>query len=104
MVGEFLKYDGSEFINKLLKNLNMIFYKGEVPNDFRKTIIRPLYKKGNKSERRNYRGISLVSVGSKLLSNIVLFRLRDAVDKVLREDSAVSEKVEDVSTKFSLLV
>ena len=34
----------------------------------------------------NYRGISLVSVGSKLLSNMILFRLRDAVDKVLREE------------------
>ena len=31
-------------------------------------------------------GISLVSVGSKLLSNMILFRLRDAVDKVLREE------------------
>ena len=32
----------------------------------------------------NYRGISLVSVGRKLLSNMILFRLSDAVDKVLR--------------------
>ena len=57
-----------------------------MPNDFRKTIIKPLSKKGDKSECGNYRGISLVSVGSKLLSNVILFRLRDAVDKVLREE------------------
>ena len=57
-----------------------------LPNDFRKTLIKPLYKKGDKSECRNYRGISLVSVGRKLLSNIILFRLRHAVDKVLREE------------------
>ena len=66
--------------------MNMIFEKGEVPNDFRKTLIKPLCKKGDKSECRNYRGISLVSVGSKLLSNMILFRLRHAVDKVLREE------------------
>ena len=87
MVNEFLKYGGSEVRNKLLKIMNMIFEKGEVPNDFRKTLFKPLYKKGDtRVECRNYRGISLVSVGSKLLSNMILFRLRDAVDKVLREE------------------
>ena len=86
MINEFLKYGGSEVRNKLLKIMNMIFEKGEVPNYFRKTLIKPLYKKGDKSECRNYRGISLVSVGSKLLSNMILFRLRHSVDKVLREE------------------
>jgi hypothetical protein len=37
VVNEFLKYGGSEVINKLLKIMNMIFEKGEVPNIFRKT-------------------------------------------------------------------
>ena len=61
--------------------MNMIFEKGEVPNDFRKTLIKPLYKKGDRNECGNYQAISLVSVGSKLLSNMILFRLRNAVDK-----------------------
>ena len=66
--------------------MKKIFEKGEVRNDFRKTLIKPLYKKGDKSEYRNYQGISLVSMGSKLLSHMILFRLRDAVDKALREE------------------
>ena len=41
--------------------------------------------KGDKSECGNYRGISLVSIGSKLL-NMMLFRLKDTVDKVLRDE------------------
>ena len=73
-------------INKLQKIMNMIFEKGKVPNDFRKILFKPLYKKGDKSECRYYRGISLVSVGSKLLSHTILFRLRDAVDKVLADE------------------
>ena len=60
---------------------------------FRKTLIKPLYKKGDKSECRNYWGINLVSVGSKLLSIMILFRLRDAVDKVLREEQCGFWKV-----------
>ena len=47
--------------------MSMFAEKGKVPNDFRKTIIKPLYKKGDKSEGYNYRGISLVSVGSNYL-------------------------------------
>ena len=54
MINEFLKYGGSDVRNKLMKIMNMIFEKGEVPNDFRKTLRKPLYKKGDKSECRNY--------------------------------------------------
>ena len=52
MIKEFLKY-GSEVRNKLLKIMNMIFEKGEVPNDFRNTLLKPLYKIGDKSECHN---------------------------------------------------
>ena len=43
VVNEFLKYGGSEVRNKLLKIKKMIFEKGEVPNNFRKTLIKLLY-------------------------------------------------------------
>ena len=92
VINEFLEYGCSEVRNKLLKIMNMIFEKGEAPIDFRKTLIKPLYKKGDKSECRNYRGISLVCIGSKLLSNVIIFRLRDAVDKVLREQQCSFRK------------
>ena len=75
----------------------------EVPSNFRKTLIKPLYKKGDKSECGIYRGISLVSVGSKFLSIIILFRQRDAIDKLLNKNSVVLKKVEEISTEFSLL-
>ena len=57
--------------------MNMIFEKGEGTSNFKKTLIKILYKNGDKSEFGNYRGISLVSVGSKLLSNMIFLRLRD---------------------------
>ena len=49
MAKEFLKYSGSEFGNKLLKIINMIFKKGEVPRDFGKIIIKQLYKNSHRS-------------------------------------------------------
>jgi len=62
---EFFKYGGSEVRNKSLEIMSLIFEKGKVPNDFRKSLIKTLYKKGDKNGCRNYRGISLVSVGIK---------------------------------------
>ena len=62
----------------------MIFEKEEVPSIFRKFLIKALNKKSDKSEFRNYRGINLVSVSSKLLSNMIPFRLKDAVDQTLK--------------------
>jgi len=37
-------------------------------------LIKPLYKKADKSDCGNYRGISLVSVGSKLHRIMILFQ------------------------------
>ncbi|XP_065557819.1 uncharacterized protein LOC136025760 [Artemia franciscana] len=76
----------------LLKIMNMIFEKEEIPSSFRKTLIKLLYKKGDNSECGNYQGISMVSVGIELLSNMILFRLRDAVNKVMREEQCSFRK------------
>ena len=88
MVNEFLNYSGYDFEarNKLLKIMNIIFEKEEVPNDFRKTLIETPYKNGDKSECSNCRNISLISVVIKFLSMMMLFKLRDTVDEALREE------------------
>ena len=72
--------------------MNRIFEKGKIPSDFRKTLTKPLYKKGGKSECGNYWDISLVPVGSKLLSNMTFFGLSDAADKVIREEQCDCRK------------
>ena len=42
----------------------MPFESGVVPEDWRSAVIFPLYKvKGERTERKSYRGISLFSVG-----------------------------------------
>ena len=64
----------------MIETVNMVFEKSKVPSDFRTILIEPLFKKGDKSECGNYKGISLVSVGNKLLSMMTLFRLRFVVD------------------------
>ena len=55
-------------------------------------LIKRLKKKGNKSESGNYRGIRLAFVVSKLYSMMKLFRLPDAVDKVLQDEQQEEQK------------
>ncbi len=53
--------------------------KGEVPDDWKKAIIVPLYRgKGCRSECSSYRGISLLSVtGGKVYGRILIERLME---------------------------
>ena len=66
--------------------MNMILEKREVPGDLRKTFIKTLHKKDDKSEWGYYWGSSLVSVQSKLLTMTIFVRIEDVVDKVLRKE------------------
>ena len=45
--------------------------KSEVPHDWKKAKITPLFKKGAKSDPKNYRPVSLTSIPCKLLEHII---------------------------------
>jgi len=46
-----------------------------LPEDWKKSIIVHIHKKGDKTDRNNYRGISVLPTTYKMLSNILLSRL-----------------------------
>ena len=54
-------------VHKLLKIINMSFWKGEACIDFIKSLFKLLYKKGDKNECGNFRGICFAYVGRKYL-------------------------------------
>ena len=52
-----------------------IWNKKELPEQWKEWITVPIYKKGNKTDCSNYRGISLLSTTYKIVSNILLSKL-----------------------------
>jgi len=52
-----------------------IWNKEELHEEWKEPIIVPVYRKGDKTDYTNYRGISLLSTTYKILSNILLSRL-----------------------------
>ena len=59
-----------------------------VPDDWKKGHLVKLPKKGDLSSCNNWRGIMLLSIPGKILSRIILERLKRALDKTLRNEQA----------------
>jgi len=65
-----------------LKIIISIWNKEKLPEKWKESIIAPIYKKGDKTECINYRGISLFPTRYKILSNILLPRLIPYAEEV----------------------
>ena len=76
LVGELLKYVG------LLKQLFTVIWREEfVPSQWREGLIVSLFKKGDKEDPGNYRGITLLSVVGKVFCKVLNDRLVKHLDK-----------------------
>jgi hypothetical protein len=58
---ELNKAGGSKICCEIHKLINSIWNKEELPDQWKESIIVPVYKKGDKTDCSNYRGISLVN-------------------------------------------
>ena len=63
--------DTSPFIVKLF---NRLISNGEYPTCFGEGIIHPIHKGGDKNNPKNYRGITLINILSKIYSQLILNR------------------------------
>jgi hypothetical protein len=54
---ELIKAGGSTIYCEIHKLINSIWNKEELPERWKESIIVPVYKKGDKTDRSNYRGI-----------------------------------------------
>ena len=61
ILNETLKYGGEVMINVLHYLFNMIWTEERIPDQWGRAVVTPLYKKGDKHDPLNYRGISLMS-------------------------------------------
>jgi hypothetical protein len=60
-----------------------IWYKEELSQQWKESIIVLIYKKGDKNDCNNYRGISLLSTAYKISSKILQVRLPPYVNEII---------------------
>lgn len=85
ITGEMLKKMGEWGIAMLLKLINEIAKQETIPKDWTIGMILPIYKKGDKHDCNNYRGITLLSVVSKVYEQIIENKLRKKIEPTLTE-------------------
>ncbi len=88
MTAEVLK-DGGKFIRAQLHTIcQLVYSECHAPTQWTSSLIIPLPKKGNLQLMTNYRGISLMSIAAKVYNRVLLNRIRDPIDKILRKNQA----------------
>jgi len=79
---EILKEGGPKLIHHLLIK---VWEREELPTELRDAQIVPIFKKGDKAECGNYRGISLLSTTDKVLARVLANCLQPLSEQILPE-------------------
>lgn len=88
ITAEMLKADIETSTTMFHELFRHIWTHDTIPNDWAKGLIIKLLKKGDQSDCNNWRGITLLSVPSKILLRVLLNRIDDAIDEILRKEQA----------------
>ncbi|KFR17924.1 hypothetical protein N306_15518, partial [Opisthocomus hoazin] len=78
-----------ELADVIAEPLSIIFERswrtGEVPEDWRKASVTPIFKKGKKEDPGNYRPVSLTSIPGKVMEQLIL----EAIIKQVEEKKVI---------------
>jgi hypothetical protein len=77
---ELIKYGGVKIMEEIRKLFNKILSQDIVPNEWKMSITIPIFKKGDKTNPENYRGISLLCAIQKLFTSILKRKLEQIIE------------------------
>lgn len=74
---KYIKYMINEIATPLTHILNTCFKTGTFPDILKKAIVKPIFKKGDRSDFANYRPIAILSNVSKIFEKIMASQVND---------------------------
>lgn len=85
ITAEMLKSMGERGQELLAKICNLAWKEAKIPEDWKVGVVVPIFKKGDKRECNNYRGITLLSIASKVYERILETKLTREIDTQLEQ-------------------
>jgi len=80
---ELIKAGGKTIRCEIHKLIVSIWNKEELPEEWKESIMVPIYKKGGKTDCSNYKGISILPTTYKILSKILLSKLTPYAEEII---------------------
>jgi hypothetical protein len=80
---DLIKAGGRTIRFEIHKFFNSVWNKEELPDEWKESNIVPIYKKGDKTDFRNYRDKSLMPTRYKILSKVLLSRLTPYAEEII---------------------
>ena len=102
IAGEVIQAGGEKVTEEIHSICNQIWQEGRVPEEWTKSVIVTIPKKGDLADCSNYRTIALLSHISKVLLMVLLERLKAQVEPYLSEEQAGFRR--DRSTVQQILI
>ena len=103
---EFLKYAENFVVPFLTKLFKKLYDRSYFPLDWCKSVIIHLFKKGEDSNPDNYRGISLLSIVSKVFTAILnkrLYAWAENEEKISKEQASFRKGYSTIDHIFTLI-
>jgi sorting nexin-29 len=85
ITAELIKYGGKAVIEAVHKLMTLIWETEQMPDNWRIRIMCPILKKGAKLDCNNYRGITLLNILYKILSNLINEKFIIATKRIIGE-------------------
>jgi len=79
---ELIKYGGNKLLIRMYELVRQIWEEERIPEEWKETIIVPIYKKGDRDSCENYRGITLGKAAYKVLANIIMEKIKPYIEKI----------------------
>jgi len=80
---ELINYGVNKLLNRMYEVVRQIWEEERIPEEWNKTIIVPIHKRGDRDRCENYRGMALGNAAYKMLSNIILGKIKPYIEKVM---------------------
>ena len=82
---ELYKYVPEELKLRLLQFLNNTYRENRIPNEWRNAVITPIFKRCDRREPKNYRGVSILNTCYKIYSKILNIKLQNYSEAFMTE-------------------